>query len=633
MTLSIIDISIILAYIALTIGLGFWASKMASASMSDYFLAGNKLPWYALGLSNASGMFDVSGTMWMVGLLVIYGVKSAFIPWLWPVFNQIILMVFLAVWLRRSGKLTGAEWISFRFGEDLGARASHLINVFFALIMVVGLIAFSFIGIGKLAVGFFPYQFSPDAITNERIYGLIIVGLTTLYVLKGGMYSVVLTELLQFALMLVVCILIGYLAITTVTPEMLRAAVPEGWNTLAFGQNLGLDWQGVANQAKPEDKIIATSAMMQIDKDGYSLFGIVVGMMLFKGIFQSLAGPVPNYDMQRLLSAKSPSDAAKVSGFVNVVLLFPRYLMIAGFGVLALVHIGPTWTKMQAEAAAAGKPFTPDFDAVLTYVLTNSLPVGLIGLLVAGLLAAFMSSFSASINAAPAYLVNDIYRKYIKPDAPEKTYVTLSIIVSALFCVVGVFIGWQLTSVGDMIMFIAVGLYGGYTTANFIKWYWWRLNGTGYALSMGLGIVLALLMSVYKVELKARFGLDELSGFPIVFAICGLVAIIGSYLTKPTDMAVLKEFYTKTRPWGFWGPVHAACQVDQPLIKKNTDFARDMFNIVVGIIWQTAITAAAIFLIIHEQQKMWITLGVVLVCTLILKFNWWDRLRDTPDEA
>ena len=125
MQLSALDLSIIFGYIVLTIVLGMWVSKLASRNLRSYFLAGNKLPWWVLGLSNASGMFDVAGTMWMVGLMVVYGVKSLFIPWVWPVFNQIFLMMFLAVWLRRSEKLTGAEWISFRFGEDGGARAAR----------------------------------------------------------------------------------------------------------------------------------------------------------------------------------------------------------------------------------------------------------------------------------------------------------------------------------------------------------------------------------------------------------------------------------------------------------------------------------------------------------------------------
>ena len=198
MKLSTLDLGIIFGYVVLTVVLGMWVSKLASKSLKSYFLAGNSLPWWVLGLSNASGMFDVAGTMWMVGLMVVYGVKSLFIPWVWPVFNQIFLMMFLAVWLRRSAKLTGAEWISFRFGEDGGARASHFINVAFALIAVVGMIAYGFLGIGKLAAEFIPYQFSPDSLLNEKIYGVIIVTLTTLYSVKGGMYAVVITEILQF---------------------------------------------------------------------------------------------------------------------------------------------------------------------------------------------------------------------------------------------------------------------------------------------------------------------------------------------------------------------------------------------------------------------------------------------------
>jgi len=93
--LHIIDISIIIIYLLLTIGIGFWVSRKASKNLEAYFLGGNTLPWYVLGISNASGMFDIAGTMWLVYLLFVYGLKSVWIPWLWPVFNQIFLMVFL----------------------------------------------------------------------------------------------------------------------------------------------------------------------------------------------------------------------------------------------------------------------------------------------------------------------------------------------------------------------------------------------------------------------------------------------------------------------------------------------------------------------------------------------------------
>src|SRR6476661_8028664 len=226
MTLQLIDWLIIAAYIAATLVLGFWIAKRASLSLRSYFLGGNEIPWYLLGVSNASGMFDISGTMWLVYLLFIYGLKSIWIPWLWPVFNQIFLMVFLSVWLRRSGVMTGAEWIKFRFGDGRGAHLAHIIVVVFAIVNVIGFLAYGFVGVGKFAGTFLPWQLSADPAMNTNLWGLVITALTTVYVVKGGMYSVVFTEVLQAALKTVACIWVGIIAMQRVTPEMLAAVTP-----------------------------------------------------------------------------------------------------------------------------------------------------------------------------------------------------------------------------------------------------------------------------------------------------------------------------------------------------------------------------------------------------------------------
>ena len=141
-----------------TIIIGLVLRKRASRDMNSYFLGGNTLPWYMLGLSNASGMWDISGTMWMVTLAYVYGLKSIWIPWLWPVFNQIFMMVYLSGWLRRSNVLTGAEWIRFRFGDGPGGKMSHMIVVLFAVIGVVGFLSYGFIGIGKFIEIFIPWS-------------------------------------------------------------------------------------------------------------------------------------------------------------------------------------------------------------------------------------------------------------------------------------------------------------------------------------------------------------------------------------------------------------------------------------------------------------------------------------------
>ncbi len=110
MTLSPWDIAIVIAYVVGVLALGFYLSNKSSKNLESCFLGGNELPWYYLGLSNASGMFDISGTMWSVGILFVYGLKSAWLPWLWPVWNQVFVFVYLAIWMRRSNVMTGAEW-------------------------------------------------------------------------------------------------------------------------------------------------------------------------------------------------------------------------------------------------------------------------------------------------------------------------------------------------------------------------------------------------------------------------------------------------------------------------------------------------------------------------------------------
>ncbi len=165
--ISGIDIAIILVYFLTVILVGLWVSRRGAKNLESYFLGGKSLPWYILGVSDASGMFDISGTMVLVTWLFMYGLKSIWLPWVWPTFNQIFLMMFLSGWLRRSNVLTGAEWIKTRFGQDRGATLAHISVVFFALVAVVGMLAYAFKGIGKFAVEMLPWRFTN---TSEGIF-------------------------------------------------------------------------------------------------------------------------------------------------------------------------------------------------------------------------------------------------------------------------------------------------------------------------------------------------------------------------------------------------------------------------------------------------------------------------------
>jgi Na+/proline symporter len=611
MKLATIDIVIILSFLVATVALGFYLSARASKNMESYFLAGNDIPWYYLGLSNASGMFDVSGTMIAVAWLFVYGIKSAWIPWLWPVWNQIFMMVFLAAWMRRSNVLTGAEWITFRFGDSLGGRLSHIATVIFAVVIVIAFMAYFVEGIGKFSAQFLPwdigFSIGSMVISNEDSYALAIISITTLYTLKGGFYSVVGTEVLQFLIMTVACLIVGFIALSSTTGEQIQAAVPAGWESLWFGWELDLDW----SQLLP-------AADQRIEDDGYGLFGFLFMLMIFKGVFASLAGPVPSYDMQRILGTRSPSEAAKMFGLTPIVLSFPRYFMIAGITVLALVYMDPA--QLQSEGGRL------DFEQVLPYAIGEYVGPGFRGLLLAGLIAAFMSTFAAFINAGSAYVVNDIYRKYINDKADDKTYLRLSYIVTASIVVIGVWFGLAGGNIQARTDWIVGLLYGSYVASNMLKWIWWRFNGYGFFFGMVSGMVGVVVIPPLLTAMGWQ--LLAIEQFPFLFAFALLGSIGGCLLTQPESDAVLKNFYRQTRPWGFWEPIAQQVLAEEPDFKVNKNFSRDMFNILVGIVWQMTLVIIPIFLVIRGYTGLFVSIAVFAVCSFLLKKYWWDRLED-----
>ena len=603
-----VDIVIIVAYLLSTVLIGYWVSHRASQSMQNYFLGGNSMPWYMLGISNASGMFDISGTMLLVSWMFIYGIKSVWIPWLWPTFNQIFLMVYLSAWLRRSNVMTGAEWIQTRFGKGRGAQLSHLIVVIYAFVSIIGFFSYGFKGIGKFAATFLPWHLSPN------MYAVILIAITAIYVIKGGMISVVITEVVQFCILAVASFAVGIIAMARVSPQMLHSMIPAGWDNIFFGWHLGMDW----SQLLP-------AATNKIAEDGYGLFGFFVMMLFFKGVLISAAGPAPNYDMQRVLSSKDPREASMMSAWVNVALTFPRYFLISGLTVLAVVFF---------SSEIRGQGTHMDFELVLPNALGRFVPMGLLGFLIAGLLAAFMSNFAATVNAAPPYFVNDIYRRFINPSASQKTYVRLSYLASLAVVIIGVLIGWNVNSVNGVVVWIVSGLWGGYTASNVLKWYWWRFNGYGYFWGMVAGIAGSLTMPTILSHIPQVQGLHDLYSintevaiaFPTVLLLGLIGCIVGTLATKPESDEVLMDFYRRVRPWGFWGPILKKVQAEDPTFQKNPDFLRDVFNIVIGIIWQVALVALPIYIVIQEFGRAAVTLAVVLVTSVILKLTWFDHL-------
>jgi Na+/proline symporter len=429
-----------------------------------------------------------------------------------------------------------------------------------------------------------------------------------IYAVLGGMFSIVWTDVLKFVLMTIVSVVVAIIAIQRVDPATIAALVPAGWNTPFFGWSLDLDWSGTL--ATLNNKVAS---------DGYTLFSVFMMMMLFKGILISAAGPAPNYDMQKILSTRSPREAALMSGFVSIVLMPIRYLLVAGFAVLAIVYFDEL--GIVTESAA-------DYDRILPAAMRQFAPPGVLGLIVAGLLAAFVSTFAATLNAAPAYLVNDVYRRHLNPQASRKQLIYLSYAVSIAFVYLSAAIGLYIPSINALLLWIVSGLWGGYTAANVLKWYWWRFNGYGFFVGMLLGMIGALALPPLLRPLFPQIAADvfPLYTFPLLLLLSTVGCLIGTYLTPPDDMRVLMNFYRRVRPWGFWGPVREAVLKEEPGFAVNRNFRRDAFNVVLGTCVQTALVALPIYVVLRRFDGIAGCLALIAVGGVILKKTWYDRL-------
>lgn len=608
MNLQLIDIAILVVYLITMVMIGFYMKNKAKQDKESYLMGGKKLPWYMLGLSDASDMFDISGTMWMVSLCFVYGFKSIWIPWLWPVFNQVFMMMFLSKWLRRSNATTGAEWLKTRFGiTGKGVTGSHAIVIAFALISCLGFLAYGFVGLGKFIEIFIPWEyvqhyipFTVPAKYVPHFYGIVFTLFAMFYSILGGMHSIVLGDAIKYAIMTLACIAIGVIAIIHLQTQTLN--VPTGWNTPFFSWKLDMDWSA-----------IAADANKKIEEDGFSLFGAFFMMMLLKGVFASLAGPAPNYDMQKILSTRSPKEASKMTGFVSIVLLPIRYSMVTGLTVLALLYYNQLYLK--------GPDGVTDFERILPATINNFLPVGVLGLVLTGLLGAFMGTFSGTLNAAQAYIVNDIYLKYINPAAATKKIIYMNYIVGVVVVAAGIGFGFLTKDVNNILQWIVGGLYGGYVAANCLKWYWWRFNANGFFWGMFVGVGAALLMPYVTTGLP-------LFWWPVLFLLSLAGCLIGTYAAPATDINVLKSFYGTVKPWGFWQPIHQLVVAENPSFLQNKNFKLDMFNVAIGIVAQLCLTIFPMYLITGMYVPLLVTIAILVVIVTILKRTWWNRLED-----
>ncbi len=310
------------------------------------------------------------------------------------------------------------------------------------------------------------------------------------------------------------------------------------------------------------------------------------GMLLLKGVLVSMAGPTPNYAIQHILSTRNPREAALENMVMAFVSLAPRFLLIGAIAVLGTVFFSPDLVAMGTKV---------NFEKILPGVLAKYVPIGFKGVLIAALLASFMSTFVSTVNSGSAYVVNDIYKRYINPSAPPKRYVLAALDHVERRHPAGHPV--RLRDDEERALGHDVDRLGsdpGLRRPQRLKWHWWRFNGYGFFAGMVAGTAGALLIPWLLPHLH------EVFGFLLILTASTLASIVTCLLTKPESDAVLKSFYRTVRPWGFWGPIYEKCRRDDPSFQPNRDFPRDMFNIVVGLVWQTSLVTSPMYLCIQH---------------------------------
>ena len=575
-----IDYAVIAVYFVVVIGLGFWYQRRASRNLDAYFLGGKRLHWLALSMSGSVSTFDITGTMWIVSLLFVAGMRSMWNHWMWGWMMGAFFLAFMGKWVNRSKVMTGAEWMVTRFGDGRAGRVARTAYAFMAVLTQATFIGYAFQGIGKFASVYVPLSATACA--------LIVIGTTTLYVLLGGLYSVVVTDVIQTVILTVASIAIAAVAYSQLSPEALGRALPSGWESV------------VPRWRMPEMAGVK-------GYEGYELFGALVIVWVLKGLLLNAGGPAQMYDFQRFLAARSPRDAAKLGASWSLFLIV-RWAMCAGIVLLALTGVADV----------------TDPEKVMPTVLQRFLPMGVRGLVVAGLLAAFMSTFSSTVNSGASYLVRDFWQPLTGARSDDRRLVRASYVATIGIVLAGIAIGYPAKSIKQIWDWLMMALGAGVVIPNVLRWYWWRMNGWGYAAGTLGGIVLAtvtLFVPGWPLHVT----------FPLICA-GSLAASVGVTLaTAPVSGSVLVRFYRTVRPFGAWGPVKQEAHLsDQELAAPSERPSFSILNCALAMVAITALYLFPMYLVGHWHGHAAVCLGAALAAIAVLAVTWYRNLP--PDE-
>ena len=590
----LIDYIIIAVYLIILVSVGIYGKRQAEKGIDSFFLGNRKISWWMLGSSGMASNLDVAGTLIIVAFIYAIGIQGIFIEIRGGVvLIMAFLMIFMGKWNRRAGVMTVAEWMKLRFGDGKQGNAARILSAVANLVFTVAVVSYFAQG-GGIFLGSI-MDISPE------LAAILMIGLASIYTITSGLFGVVYTDVFQGFLIFFTIIYVCILAFVQFDlPEEFMVSVPADGGFKMVSTTLS-DWS-----------TFWPTLTMDLPGDyaQYNLFGLAVLFYLFKTSIEG-SGGTGGYLIQRYFAAKSDREAGLLSLFWIFLLSFRWPFVVA----IAIIGI----------SMGLGGEVIENPEEVLPIVIMNELPIGITGLLVAGLIAAAMSTFDSIVNAGAAYWVKDIYQRYLNPGANGRQLLLHSRGASLILVVLGILLTYTYENLNEVWGWITMSLGSGLIVPQLIRWYWWRFNGYGFAFGTFAGMVMAVLQRIIMPDSP------EYINFLLIGGVTFIVCIMFTYMTEQTDFADLKKFYANTRPFGFWGPVRSIFSAEQ-MEEINKENRRDIISIFIAVPWQLVLFITPMVFMTKQWDYFFIMLSLLIGLSAALYFTWFRHLSTIDRE-
>ena len=590
MKLEIIDWSILVVFFVILLSIGFYASKKAGNSVNEFFLSGRNMPWWLLGISMVATTFSADTPNLVTDIVRTNGVSGNWVWWAFLLTGMLTVFVYAKLW-RRSEVLTDLEFYEMRYGGKgaaflRGFRAIYL-GVFFN-VMIMATVCLAGIKIGSVMLGLTPVQTL-----------LIASSVTVVYSSLGGLKGVIMTDFFQFTLAMV----------ATFWAAIVIINLPE------IG---GLDALISHPDIVPKLDLIPDIS----DKELFLVVFLLPIAVQWWSVWYPGAEPGGGgYVAQRMLSAKDENHAVWATLLFNFMHYAVRpwpWILIA----LASLIIFPNLSDLQTAF--------PDIDKSiighdLAYpAMMTMLPPGLLGLLLASLAAAFMSTIASHLNWGSSYVVNDFYKRFFDPEASDKKLVSLgritTIILMLLSCLLALLLSNALQAFSILLQI------GAGTGLLFIlRWFWYRINIYSEISAMIISFVVALYLQIIHPMIGFEIISPE-NQLIIGVSITTFSWIIVTFITKPEDNNTLRSFYKKIQPGGMgWKKVVDQAAVDGINLigkKEAWDVPTGIICMILGCMFVYSILFSIGYFIYSKYMFAFLLLFVSLISLFFLQKAW-----------